>query len=286
MDGAKLSPFPHLAWFHFRVQGNATGHPLSFHLRSVVHSVSLTLRGHHAVRQICRGRERGWDECIGTVHFLPRDDEDHNFITTMSPDCESAVFLIPRGHLRQCLDADGARGPVEFQRLLAHDDPILQGCLVRLAAACRSTEDTAAIAADEAARRLVLRLAESAGGGRPDWSADGSSFDRVTLGNFVQHIDAHLRIAPGVAEMARLAGLSPSHFARKFRLSTGLSLHRFINRRRLQLALEQLKSPAASLAEIALELGFSSQSHFTHQFSRLTGLTPAKYAKQYRRTIG
>ena len=81
-------------------------------------------------------------------------------------------------------------------------------------------------------------------------------------------------------------GLSPSHFAKKFRQSTGLSLHRFINRRRIRASLESLKSQSQPLAHTALDLGFSSQAHFTHQFSRLTGFTPAKYQKQFRPTVG
>ena len=82
-----------------------------------------------------------------------------------------------------------------------------------------------------------------------------------------------------------LAGLSPSHFAKKFRQSTGLSLNRFVNRRRIIHSLETLKADA-SLASIALDLGFSSQSHFTRLFSGLTGMTPAKYQKGVKRTVG
>ena len=37
---------------------------------------------------------------------------------------------------------------------------------------------------------------------------------------------------------------------------------------------------------LALDLGFSSQSHFTNLFSSLTGMTPAKYRKQCGRTLG
>lgn len=42
----------------------------------------------------------------------------------------------------------------------------------------------------------------------------------------------------------------------------------------------------APLASVALDLGFSSQSHFTRLFSSLTGMTPAKYRKQVRPVVG
>ncbi|MFM8415294.1 MAG: helix-turn-helix domain-containing protein [Planctomycetota bacterium] len=284
MDGAKPSPFPQHSWFHLCIAGNAPQKPLVVTMTCVAHAVSLTARGRHAIRSICRARELSWEEPTSTVHFLPADGEDRTFVTTMSPDFQSQVFLIPRRHLEACLNSEGLAEPAELRRLLAHDDPILQACLTRLAATVARAD--ADVAADEAARRFVLRLAECAGGRRPDWHADASFFDRRTLSNLVHYIDEHLRIAPSLAEMALMVGLSPSHFAKKFRLSTGLSLHRFINRRRLRRAFELLKSPTASLADISLDLGFSSQSHFTRLFSLITGMTPAKYAKQFRPTLG
>ena len=81
-------------------------------------------------------------------------------------------------------------------------------------------------------------------------------------------------------------GLSPSHFAKKFRCSTGLSLLRLVNRRRILASLDVLKDRSQPLAHVALELGFSSQAHFTYLFRSLTGMTPAKYQKQVRPTVG
>jgi len=138
---------------------------------------------------------------------------------------------------------------------------------------------------DEAARRLVLRLFELAGAGTPDWNDDASIFDRRTLLGLTAYLDEHLRIAPSLSDMSIRVGMSPSHFAKKFRHSTGLSMGRFVNRRRIWRSLETLKTDSP-LASVALDLGFSSQSHFTHVFSRLTGMTPAKYRKQFRRTVG
>jgi AraC-like DNA-binding protein len=50
--------------------------------------------------------------------------------------------------------------------------------------------------------------------------------------------------------------------------------------------MELLKDQSQSLASVALDLGFSSQSHFTHLFSMLTCMTPAKYQKQFQPTVG
>lgn len=285
MDGARLSPFPHLSWLDFRVEARAARTTV-VHMHGVVHSVSLTVAGRHAIRWISRGRETRWTEDPGAVHFLPADGEWHDFETNADPYFASQVILIPRRHLHECLVAEGLEPPIEATRILARDDAVLRSCMARLTSPVPAGDRNADSWKDEAARTLLVRLAALGGRGRPDWQADTGTFDRRTLGHLVERIDASLRLAPAVAELAVLVGLSPSHFAAKFRASTGLSLQRFVNRRRLRAALDVLRSNAAPLAGIALDLGFSSQSHFTRLFSDLTGMTPAKYRKQCAATLG
>lgn len=280
MDGARLSRYPHLSWLGFRVGGAAGSRPLAVTMRGVCHTISLTLRGHHDIRWMTRGRERRWGEDAGTVHFIPSDDEPHTFLTTTPVAFASMAFCIPRCHLRDFACAEGITAPPEWRRLLVPDDPELRSCLTRLAGGIWRD------GLDEAARRLVLRLVALCGGGAPDWQDDESIFDRRTLENLVALIDDRLRVSPSLHEMGLFTGLSPSHFARKFRQSTGLSLERFVNRRRLQAAFARLEDADVPLAHVAHELGFSSQSHFTRLFSGLTGLTPGKYRRQHRRTVG
>ena len=284
MDGALLSPFPHHSWLSFQVRVGPS--PLSFHMRGVVHTVSLTVAGRHAIRQISGGRETRWTEDAGSVHFLPVDDEQRTFLTTAAPHASSAVLVIPRHHLDACLSRDGVEAPAEPRRVLAADDAVLRTCMQRLTAPTADGGIRPDVGVDEAARRLVLRLAELGTGRRPDWHDDVSRFTRRTLDHLVDHIDAHLRVMPTLVDMAALVGLSPSHFARKFRGSVGLSLQRFVNRRRLRAALSALRSGDDSLSGLALDLGFSSQSHFTRLFSDLTGMTPAQYRRQCRPTVG
>lgn len=285
MGGAIYSPYLHYSWFHFRVEGNADYRPFAFHMQSNAHVVSLTARGQHAVRWISRGRETKWEETSGAVNFTPFDSEQHDFVTAMSPDFVSDVFFIPDGHLRVCLASEGMQPRGVFHHELARSDTVLQLCMRRLAIDAEAHGDNGDVRKDEAARRLVLRLVELNGGGVPDWNHDGSTFSEKIMQHLVDYIDAHLLICPSLSELAIRVGLSPSHFAKKFRQSTGLSLCRFVNRRRVSRSLDILKVSRESLASVALDLGFSSQSHFTRLFSDLTGMTPAKYQKQFKRTV-
>lgn len=76
-------------------------------------------------------------------------------------------------------------------------------------------------------------------------------------------------------DLARAACASPFHLCRVFKRASGVPVHRYINRLRLLDALEAIVEHDVSLTELALELGFSSHSHFTHTFRRELGITPS-----------
>jgi AraC family transcriptional regulator len=77
--------------------------------------------------------------------------------------------------------------------------------------------------------------------------------------------------------IAAVAGLSKYHLERAFKRATGLTLHTYMVMLRLERAKHSLGSTAKSIVEIALELGFSDQSHFTNVFRRFVGVTPHAY---------
>jgi AraC family transcriptional regulator len=68
---------------------------------------------------------------------------------------------------------------------------------------------------------------------------------------------------------------SPFNFARIFQQQTGLPIHRYLTLLRLRAALERIADPRIDLTKIALDLGFSSHSHFTDVFRREFGETPS-----------
>jgi AraC family transcriptional regulator len=79
-----------------------------------------------------------------------------------------------------------------------------------------------------------------------------------------------------LAEMARLAFVSPFHLARQFRLHTGRSLHAYRTGLRMAMALERLRQGEPDLSALALDLGYSSQSHFSAVFRRAFGHAPGQ----------
>ncbi|MBL8114134.1 MAG: helix-turn-helix transcriptional regulator [Acidobacteria bacterium] len=77
-------------------------------------------------------------------------------------------------------------------------------------------------------------------------------------------------------ELSRAVNASPFHLARVFQRRTGVPIHRYLTRLRLRASLESLASGADDLTALALDLGFSSHSHFTDAFRREFGRTPSE----------
>ena len=65
------------------------------------------------------------------------------------------------------------------------------------------------------------------------------------------------------------------------RRRVGLSPKWLIQRRRLQEASVRLRDKPASLADVAADLGYADQPHFTRDFRSVTGMTPGEFAVRY-----
>ena len=96
-------------------------------------------------------------------------------------------------------------------------------------------------------------------------------------------IDQHLDGEEGRVRLRLVAkelGMSYSHFSRAFKQSLGMSPSDYIAARRIERARRLLQETDFPISEIALRSGFSSQSHFTTSFRRLTGVTPRSFRRE------
>jgi AraC family transcriptional regulator len=80
-----------------------------------------------------------------------------------------------------------------------------------------------------------------------------------------------------LAEMAQLAELSPAHFSRMFRKSTGETPHQFVLRQRVERAKQMLREAEMRVLDVAVACGFKTQQHFARVFRRICGASPTEY---------
>lgn len=96
------------------------------------------------------------------------------------------------------------------------------------------------------------------------------------LAALTAYIDANLSRTIRLPELAELMNMSIFHFSREFKAVANTSPMKYVLERRVEAAKRALIGPAP-LAEVALDVGFSSQSHFTTAFKTVTGVTPSAW---------
>jgi AraC-like DNA-binding protein len=137
--------------------------------------------------------------------------------------------------------------------------------------------------ADVTALQLVADVLESAfvhRGGAPKpkrLTTDADHADRTEAAK--TYLASHMSERITLDDVARAVHASPFHLARIFQQQTGVPVHRYLTQLRLRASLERLAAGAEDITAIALELGFSSHSHFTDAFRREFGRPPSEVRK-------
>lgn len=94
------------------------------------------------------------------------------------------------------------------------------------------------------------------------------------------YMDRHYCEGCTLGQIAEHVHVSANHLHTVFLRSEGYTPYEYVTKKRVDRAKEMILSGEASLAQIALETGFCSQSHFCAAFKKATGQTPAQYRRQ------
>lgn len=86
--------------------------------------------------------------------------------------------------------------------------------------------------------------------------------------------------AVSLERISSLAGLSKFHFARHFKICTGLSPMQYYNRLKIDLVKDRLRHTDAAITDIAFGMGYSDISTFEKSFKKICRLSPSQYRRQ------
>ena len=125
-------------------------------------------------------------------------------------------------------------------------------------------------------------IAGLAGVSRDLESAPERARDYGPIAKVLEYIQEHLHEALKVSTLAKRAGLSSYQLDRRIHKVFQLTTGRLIQKTRMEAALRLLLETERSIAEVALECGYSDQSAFTRTFRSATGFSPSQYRKHYR----
>ena len=96
------------------------------------------------------------------------------------------------------------------------------------------------------------------------------------IGRAIDYLEAHLGEALSVAELASVATMSASHFARSFRSATGEAVWAYVQRRRAERACEMVSRTSLPLSRIAEACGFADAGHLGRACRRRYGRAPGE----------
>jgi AraC-like DNA-binding protein len=133
-----------------------------------------------------------------------------------------------------------------------------------------STESLSGFVIEGLCAELLARAA------RTSRTSDPRAGSPAWLARIEETLAERFRHPPSLTELGRMAEISPTHLVRVFRAHHGCSVGAFVRRLRSEHAREAVLHTQSELAEIALEAGYSDQSHMTREFRRRFGCTPGE----------
>jgi AraC family transcriptional regulator len=247
-------------------------------VRSPHHLVMVTLRGgarRHQMKTSCGHRYDGPDRA-GYASFLPAHSERRLKIEGVA--LEWASLALPPELFESDDGRTGCNGLVPFSNV---HDVFLVSLLSELERIHAVDGRLDGAYCDAMSIALIHYLQRRYGGGGerlcniklPPWR----------LRRIADYVEAHLDGDIRIHALASLVGLSEGHLHRAFRLTTGLTPLQFINEKRVKRAMALLSGTAVPISNVALEVGFTSSSHFARVFRTVTGIGPSQYRKDHGR---
>lgn len=161
---------------------------------------------------------------------------------------------------------------------LGEPDPLAESLALAVREAMSDATPGTSVYVDYLSRVLAARLLRRySWRAVPELGACGG-LTRIQMAQVEDFIEEHLCSSLSLDDLARACDLSPSYFARRFKVSTGMPPHQYLIHKRVERAKRLLRT-TMPIVEVALECGFSHQEHLTNVFRRATGHTPAAYRR-------
>jgi AraC family transcriptional regulator len=133
------------------------------------------------------------------------------------------------------------------------------------------------IHAEALAISLIVHLFWTYGEGGADFHTAANGTNSVRLRKVIDYIESNFGEDISLWTLASIAGLSTHYFNEVFKAEIRIAPHHYLIERRIHHAKEFLLGSDMPIAEIAIAVGFSGQSHFTFNFRKLTGTTPLRF---------
>lgn len=167
----------------------------------------------------------------------------------------------------------------EIVPCLGDHDLLIERLAISIQDAMQDRDASSPVYADYLARAMAAHLLHRhSASANMRLALPQGSFSKLQLQRATDFMEAHLTKPLTLAELASVSGLSSSHFARRFKIATGMPPHQYLIRLRVERA-KRLLCGREPIINVALACGFTHQEHMTRIFRRVVGVTPAMFRR-------
>ncbi len=167
-----------------------------------------------------------------------------------------------------------------FAPRLMFNDPGIMRLAQLFADECTSDAPHSRLYGDNLSIALLLAL-ERLSTAKPPATITRGCLAPWQLRRVSEYMNAHLAEDVRLHALSDLVKLSRSYFSRAFKVSTGLAPHQWLLQARIAKAKQLMLETDAPLAQIAIDVGFADQAHFTRNFGRAVGASPAIWRRNH-----
>jgi AraC family transcriptional regulator len=199
-----------------------------------------------------------------------------------------AVRIAPAFLSRVVSQLGGDADPVELVGTLGSRSPAVERAVMSFVPELQQEQEPLLgdLYADSLAQLLAVNLLRGHSSlgirDRRTLDAPAGGLTPTALSTVVDYVQDNLASDLALEQLSGVVHLSPFHFARAFKIATGLSPHQFVVQRRIERAQHLLTGTDLPLPAVAQASGFSDQSHLARHFRRQVGATPRTYRLRSR----
>ncbi|MBE9011062.1 helix-turn-helix transcriptional regulator [Pseudanabaenaceae cyanobacterium LEGE 13415] len=234
------------------------------------------------IRQVTRidGQEYDGANQIGSTFLIPSQASAFCYWECERPD-EVVSFYIDPQRLQQVAAENDCLYPerTELRPILEVQDHQLTAIATAFRSEMYSNNFGGKLYTESLANLFLVHLLRNYCTQTLTLRSYDSGLSYQQLQQAIDFMQNHLGDEFSIQDIANLLGISQYYFCRLFKQSMGPSPYQYVLQQRVEFAKRLLKQRDKSIAQVALESGFSSQSHLTQHFRKLTGTTPKAYRK-------
>ncbi|MFC4837145.1 helix-turn-helix transcriptional regulator [Bradyrhizobium sp. GCM10023182] len=190
-------------------------------------------------------------------------------------------LYLPHASLKRVADEAGTSSTDLLERT-AHPDPVTSRLLLSAAGVLNGNGALDTLFRLQLTDLLATRLLAAHTGSPTTFQPVVGGLSPKVLLRAIERLRSDSEADLSLDALASDAGLSRFHFCRAFKESAGLSPHAWLRQYRLEQAMNILRDTDATIASVAAELGYTSQTAFAAAFRRSTGETPSDWRQRVR----